>query len=230
MNRELTLLGGIGLGAALMYILDPDRGGRRRALVRDQLASAANKTPDAISVTARDFSNRARGLVAEIGSMFTGEEVRDDVLVARVRSRLGRFVSHPGAIEVAASQGRVALSGPILADEVDGLLSCVSAVGGVAGVENRLEVHEEAGNVPGLQGGRPRPGSRFELMQQNWSPTARLLAGAAGGALLVYGLGRGFPASCILGTVGAGLLARGVTNTEMKRLLGMGGSAVDARA
>src|SRR5919201_362461 len=34
MRRELTLLSGIGAGAALMYMLDPDRGGRRAAMGR----------------------------------------------------------------------------------------------------------------------------------------------------------------------------------------------------
>jgi hypothetical protein len=40
MREELTLLGGIGLGSALMSMLDPDRGNRRCALVRDKLVSA----------------------------------------------------------------------------------------------------------------------------------------------------------------------------------------------
>src|ERR687893_381397 len=106
MNKELTLLGGVGLGAALMYMLGPDRGRRRRALLRDKLVSAANKTPDAVSATARDLRNRARGLATEVGSMFTNEEVSDEVLVARVRSKMGRVVSHPSAIEVTADQGR----------------------------------------------------------------------------------------------------------------------------
>ena len=38
------LLGGLGLGAALMYVLDPERGKRRRALVRDKAVRAAHKS------------------------------------------------------------------------------------------------------------------------------------------------------------------------------------------
>jgi uncharacterized membrane protein len=222
MNKELTLLGGIGLGAALMYVLDPDRGRRRRALARDILVSAANRTPDAIGATARDLRNRARGLAAQAGSMFSDEGATDEVLVARVRSKMGRVVSHPGSIEVAADQGRVTLSGPVLAHEVDDLLSCVRQVPGVAAVDVRLEVHKQAGDVPGLQGGRQRPGDRFELTQENWSPSARLLVSAAGGALAVYGFSRRDPLSIALGTVGAGLLLRGLTNLELKRLAGVG--------
>ena len=41
MNRNLLLLGGIGLGAGLMYIFDPDRGRRRRATARDAAAAKA---------------------------------------------------------------------------------------------------------------------------------------------------------------------------------------------
>src|SRR5215216_5482946 len=101
MSKELALLGGVGLGAALMYSLDPDRGRRRRARVRDKVLSAAHRAPDAIGTTARDVRNRARGLAAEVGSMYAAAaEVADDVLVARVRSKLGRFVSHPHAVEV----------------------------------------------------------------------------------------------------------------------------------
>jgi uncharacterized membrane protein len=222
MNKGLTLVSGIGLGAALMYVLDPDKGRRRRALFRDQLVHAANILPDAIDATARDLSNRTRGLVAEVSSIFDNEEVSDEVLVDRVRSKMGRVVSHPHAIEVKANKGRVTLRGPVLASEVEELLSCVSSINAVGDVDNQLEVHAEAGNVPGLQGGRPRPGHGFELMQENWSPTARLLVGAAGGGLAAYGIGRKDPLGIGLGVIGLGLLARGVTNTEIKRLVGAG--------
>jgi len=92
----------------------------------------------------------------------------------------------------------------------------------VNNIETRLEVHKEAGDVPGLQGGRSRQGDRFKLMQQNWSPTARLLSGAAGGAMAVYGLSRRDPLSLGLGAIGIGLIARGMTNLETKRLVGLG--------
>lgn len=62
------LLVGVGLGAALMYLLDPERGRRRRALLRDKLVSASNKTADVASKTARDLRNRTQGLIAETGS------------------------------------------------------------------------------------------------------------------------------------------------------------------
>ena len=220
MRREITLLSGIGAGAALMYMLDPDRGGRRRALVRDRVARLANKTPDAVGATARDLSNRARGIVSEVGAKFRGGEASDAVIVQRVRAAMGRVVSHPHAIRVESNWGRVTLSGNILESEVDDLLSCAASVRGVREVENRLTPHAEAGGVPDLQGGRTRPGYRFELMQDNWSPAARFLVGAAGGALLLYSLRQKFPVACVLGTIGAGLVARGATNTEFKSMLG----------
>lgn len=155
LNTGLVLLGGIGLGAALMYILDPDRGRRRRALVKDKLASAATRTPDALGATSRDLTNRARGLAASVKSVFTSsDDAPDEVIVQRVRSQIGRVVSHPSSIEVTADGGRVTLSGSVLASETDELLSIVGKVRGVKDVNNQLEVHGQASNVPGLQDGQ----------------------------------------------------------------------------
>jgi hypothetical protein len=76
-NWMWPVIGGIGLGAGLMYILDPDRGSRRRAVARDKITSAVNKTGKAISSKSRDLTNRARGVVAETGSMLRGDEVTE---------------------------------------------------------------------------------------------------------------------------------------------------------
>jgi hypothetical protein len=152
MNNKAALVGGIGLGAALMYLFDPNRGRRRRALIRDKFEAAANTTSDYAGKMSRDLRNRAYGVVAETKSMFQHEEVSDDVLVDRVRAKLGRYPVHVGAIDVTAQNGIVTLRGPILAKEVPQVLRAARAVRGVKGVENQLEVHAEKDNVPSLQG------------------------------------------------------------------------------
>ena len=154
MRREtaVALLSGIGVGAALMYILDPDRGGRRRALIRDKVVRASNATQCYVGKMSRDLSNRAQGLVAETKNMFRREDVADEILVERVRAELGRHAVHHRAVEITVSQGRVTLRGPALANEVDELISCVESVRGVNEVDNQLEVHEQAGGISALQG------------------------------------------------------------------------------
>lgn len=215
-----------GIGAGLMYLLDPDQGGRRRALMRDQLVSAAHKTGDAADATSRDMRNRARGVVASLRSRLEqDEDVGDDVLRERVRARVGQVVSYAGAIEVSVADGRVTLRGPVLADDVARLLRRVRAVRGVKDVQCELDVHQEPNSVPGLQGARrpPRGGEVFELMQQNWSPTARVLTGASGGLLTLWGARRSDIPGLVLSLAGAALIARASTNMSLRDLLGLGG-------
>jgi uncharacterized membrane protein len=221
-NKQWTFAAGLATGAGALFLLDPQRGGRRRALVRDKLVRAAHKGADAVDATARDFSQRAQGIAAEARARLRSQDVDDDVLVARVRSKVGRVLSHPHAVRVEATDGRVVLEGPVLAHELNDLLSAVWRVRGVADVENRLQVYHRPGDIPSLQGGAPRPGERYELMQENWSPTARLLAGACGGSLIAWGLTRRDAAGIGLLALGAALAARGATNLEFRRLIGVG--------
>jgi uncharacterized membrane protein len=224
MNKGLAIMVGAGMGAGLMYLCDPQIGRRRRALARDKLIHMGHRIDDAVDVTSRDLTNRAVGLWAEMRSSFASDEVSDEVLAERVRAQLGGLVSHPGALEVRAEQGRVILSGPALRDEVDHLLSGVAAVRGVRHVENRLSVHDEAGGVPGLQGQPTRrlSGRQWDGMQVHWSPTTRLVIGAAGGAMATYGAGRRDTLGGTIGLAGLTILARAITNIELKRLLGVG--------
>jgi osmotically-inducible protein OsmY len=149
-TNAMTLVAGIGIGAALMYFLDPVGGGRRRALVRDQATGALNTTEGELKGRGADLRNRVRGAAAELRGM--GEDnPTDDQLVARVRAELGHHVEHARAIDVLAEQGRVTLRGPVLSSELDDVLSTARKVRGVARVENQLDVHATPGNVPGLQ-------------------------------------------------------------------------------
>ena len=70
MSNVGVLLGGIGVGAALMYLLDPERGRTRRARLSDQVTSKANRFGDAAAAQARDLRNRAQGFVHEAGGLF----------------------------------------------------------------------------------------------------------------------------------------------------------------
>ena len=66
LGREMVLLAaGVGMGALIMYMLDPDQGRRRRALARDQVTSFVTDAERKIEAKARHYSNRARGVVAE---------------------------------------------------------------------------------------------------------------------------------------------------------------------
>ena len=58
MNKGVALIGGVGLGATLMYMFDPDRGKRRRALVQDKVIAAGHKAEDLTGKMTRDVRNR----------------------------------------------------------------------------------------------------------------------------------------------------------------------------
>jgi tRNA nucleotidyltransferase/poly(A) polymerase len=149
-TNAMTLLAGVGIGAALMYILDPARGKRRRALARDKARSAINTAERELKERGEDLRNRARGAAAELRNA-GDDHPSDEQLVARVRSELGHSVEHARAIEVTAEQGRVTLRGPVLSSELSEVLATARKVRGVEAVENQLEVHSRPGSVTALQ-------------------------------------------------------------------------------
>lgn len=151
-TTSLLMLGCVGLGVGLMYLLDPNTGKRRRALVRDTAQSYWQKTGDRFEKTARDARNRTRGVIAETRTRLRGAEIpADPVLEARVRAQLGRVVANAGAIGVTAQQGHIVLSGPVGAEEVENLLTSVEAVPGVTEVQNQLHIHQDTQHRSGTQ-------------------------------------------------------------------------------
>lgn len=209
----MRMLTCIGIGAGAMYFLDPQLGRRRRALVRDKFNRLLHELEQAGDVLQRDFSNRVQGVEAVLQAGLHPQPADDETIGARVRAKLGRLCSHPGAIEVAVHGGQVTLSGPILAREVEQTVNAIALVPGVERVHNELEVHHRA-DISALQGGRPRPGMRPDLLQENWSPTTRALVGGGAAAMLFYGSLRRSPRACLLGTVGLAMLARSASNAS----------------
>ena len=174
-----TLLSGIAIGAAAALVLDPNRGARRRALMRDQAFRASRLTGEVLDTTMHDFLNRTQGMGAEARGWMFERRVDDRRLRERVRAKLGRVCSHPRAIDVDVQEGQVTLRGPVLAAEVKDLLSTAATVRGVGSVINELEPHDSAEGIPALQGSGGVAGSRFDPLQPNWAPATRALLGAA---------------------------------------------------
>jgi len=194
-----------------MYFFDPNRGRSRRALVLDQINHISRQAGEFWDAASRDLEHRLEGAVCEIREAFSGEQVSDEVLVERIRSKMGRCLTHPRNIRLSARNGRVTLRGPILMREAQDLIQCVRSVHGVTGVVNELEIHERPGNLAALQG-EGTAAHRAGLCQGNWSPGTRLLVGSLGTALVFRGMMQSFPASCVNGTIGLTLLARAFTS------------------
>jgi len=226
MHAAKTAIGGFIAGAGFMYLADPNRGKRRRAIARDKAGACWRDAATELDKAGRDLSNRSHGLTAAVQSIWRRSDAAGPLLEARVRSKIGRVVSHPHAIRaVADGSSRIVLEGDILRDEVSHLLKAVRAMPGVKEVVNRLECHQEAANIANLQGGVKRLSSP-EILQENWTPSLRI------GAALAAGLG--FVASLrargVMGLAGvaasAAVLARAVANKSFVRLFGMNGDCI----
>ena len=174
-----NLIAGAGIGAALAFMLDPAAGRGRRARTRDKMISATRQAREHLDTTARDISNRARGVVAATRGRLTHEEVDDDTLVERTRSKLGRVCSHPRALDVEARDGEVTLRGPIRAEEADLVIAAVATVRGVRNVVDQLERHEQTEGIPALQGEGRVPGPSLDILQARWAPATRALVAAS---------------------------------------------------
>ena len=213
--RSLVL--GFALGAAGASLLDPQHGRRRRALVRDKVVRSMTEGRTFADAATKDIRHRARGVAAQVRSL-RGGRPSDEVLAERVRAKLGRYASHPAAIEIAAQAGCITLTGDVLAREVEPLLDAVRGVRGVQHLDNRLNAYPSAEGVPSLQRGREPDRVPLDLLQPSWTPGIRLIVGGAGSLLLLYALARGGLSGIGALGIGAVLLGRASTNQPLAQL------------
>src|SRR5436189_1550239 len=88
-----AITGATAIGAAA-YLFDPQSGRRRRAELRDRSLHTKRRARELLDAAGRDLVHRARGRLAEGVGRFE-DDPDDATLVARVRSQLGHFSSHP---------------------------------------------------------------------------------------------------------------------------------------
>jgi len=184
-------------------------------LVRDKTTSWAKDTQKSLTKATRDLGHRIQGVFAETRSHLPAREPADDaVLTERIRSKLGRLVSHPSAIEVTVRDGTVTLSGDVLQSEMRDLLSSVSSARDVENVRNRLRGHADSSGIPGL-GPEQNDKLQMNAPRLRATPGTQLLLGATGGLLAIYGATKqGLPGK-LLGSIGVGLLGAELAQVGM---------------
>lgn len=208
----------VALGATGAFMLDPQQGRRRRALLRDKMVRGIREGREFRAAAAKDLRARAQGVAAQMRAL-QGGPVSDGVLARRARAKLGRYASHPGAIRVTVQGGIVTVSGDVLAGEHPRLVRALRFVSGMRDIDDRLDVHPRAEGVSSLQGGTPVSGEPLELLQARWAPGTRAVVGGAGALLALYGLVRRGVTGAAALAGGAALLARAKANRPLRQLM-----------
>ncbi|MGH9866605.1 MAG: BON domain-containing protein [Candidatus Polarisedimenticolia bacterium] len=209
MKKLAGLCLGMSVGATLMYLFDPSTGNRRRSVMKDKLAHYRHQLREGARATSSDVSHRARGWWAGLLSVCAAEEdVSDDVLESRVRSRLGRSVSHPSWIRIEADQGQVSVTGHVPNRDREKLHRTVASIRGVRHVDERDLVVDPDDRVPY---------TAVELRRSHghWKPAERLCAVLTGLSLGVAGMANGRFAGKLAALTGLGLCLRGLTNVRL---------------
>jgi osmotically-inducible protein OsmY len=145
MNALLKVAAAFAAGAAAMYLMDPETGRRRRALVRERSGGAARDLQDSVLGAGRNAANRVRGTLAETQSHMAGEPVDDDRLHDRIQAKIGHLLDRPSAVDVDVVDGHVVLSGEAPDDEAAALARYIAGMQGVSDVENRLSAQDASG-------------------------------------------------------------------------------------
>ena len=141
-STAVSAVAALAAGVGLMYLLDPNDGARRRALLRDKVTRCLNETGDFARRTGRHLANRSRGIAHETQSMFQrgGEPADDRTVAERIRARIGHLQQPNADVNVAVIDGRATLTGRCAPDDVEALISTVQSTPGVASIVNLLDV------------------------------------------------------------------------------------------
>lgn len=222
--RLKTLLTTVGIGAALMYFLDPQQGNRRRAQVRDRVNSLINTLDDSIDTIREDTRNRARGILSEMTARLSDQSAPDWLLEERVRAIVGHATRHARLLDIRSNRGHILISGPALRADKDKILKSAARTRGVYSVQDEIQVYETTKDLPSLQ--IPNTGtytsSAHPRERQNWSPARRLIGGVGGSLLTLYGLKRKGLSKPLLSAAGLLLTTRSMINQDAKLMLGLG--------
>ncbi len=181
--RRFALLGALA-GAALMYLLDPQEGRRRRALARDKGLHYVRRSGVLATRAGRNLAGRLRGLIHTLEKRMPWYELEpvpedDQFIKDRVQSRLGRERDLPlHAVNFDCTDGIVRIRGTVPdAESARRLVERTAAVEGVRAAVSLMRTPDGvpvggiAGNVDAVLG---QPRAKFygedieRKMKERW--------------------------------------------------------------
>jgi uncharacterized membrane protein len=218
-RKQWAVVGGVAAaGSAAIYFLDQKRGYARRTAFAAQAKRLGTEVTEGAVKCASDSWQHLAGTARRAWSKFGSAWPEDRVLAERIRSRMGRIVSHPNKIHVVSDDGVVTLWGPASDDESRRLAHVAHTMPGVREVINHLEIHE--GNEPETPEPSPFRQARQETML-NWSSSKRLVTGVAGTAAAIYGWKRKDPLGISISLLGTSLAVASTLKRNIHSLLAL---------
>jgi uncharacterized membrane protein len=192
-------LGAAAAGALLMYMLDPDRGGARRAQSAAAVRNAGSRTSSALGNVWHGAGARIGAAADSLrdGAAGLADDLRTDGAASRAGSALERM-------------------GHAASEALD------------AGLDKAKDTLDRAGDAIGTSYGASGLRDAMQAGPDGaWTPAARNSALAGGGLLALYALTRRSPLALLLGLAGAALLARGAANQPLMGMLRGRGMGMD---
>ncbi len=143
----LAMLLAGAVGAAMGYLLDPDRGRSRRAEAADRLGAYSRRLSRSLRGVTQDMRARSAGIQAEMRRSEWTQPVDDVTLAHKVESELFRDPSIPkGRMNINAENGAVILRGQVdSADEIEQIMAATLAIDGVRTVRSLLRTPNDQG-------------------------------------------------------------------------------------
>lgn len=220
-DNSLAWIGGLALGAAAMYLLDPAQGRRRRAALQQHLLppERGRTTPPPAASPDQTVVQGSRRLHLT--------PVPDEQLEASVRAALARLTPHARAVQIIARDGIVLLTGVILEREIGQVLAGLRGLRGLRRVECQLKTVKDVSLDPAFhQEPEPLP----EITREHLSVAGRATLGAVGGLLVVWGLRRGGMPGILSAAVGGLLVTRATSPGEGREGAGIADGDIAAAA
>jgi BON domain len=142
----LPLTAGAATGATFMYLADPDRGRRRRAIARDRANAAIRRSGRRAGKLSRRTSARISGMASRAMHLpiGPGKVVDDQMLTDRIMSQVFRDREIPrGRVNINVQGGVAVLRGQLdQPEQIRELREAVEHVHGVRKVESYLHLPE----------------------------------------------------------------------------------------